>query len=201
MARKNLRRKFGTRPRKKKFYILTEGKNTEPQYIQHYEKIVSSTTLDIVFAKKGVAPITLGELAVDKAREINRRSYIRENGSEDQVWIVFDRDEHDHLEKVFQICSAAGVQIAYSSPCFEVWLLLHYIDYDRSDNRYEVQKFCEDVCEGYRKDIAKIPDLISIGVKVEDAEARADDMCKRREDDGSVSPYTSVHVLTRAMRN
>ncbi|MER5659654.1 RloB family protein [Streptomyces mirabilis] len=46
-----------------------------------------------------------------------------------QVWCLFDRDQHRDIPTAFTRASRAGVKVAYSRPCFELWRLLHYRNY------------------------------------------------------------------------
>jgi hypothetical protein len=48
----------------------------------------------------------------------------------DEVWVVFDMEKpHDKRRKLaaeaMSLGQAAGIQLAWSDPCFEFWLLLH----------------------------------------------------------------------------
>ena len=58
---------------------------------------------------------------------------------QDQVWVVFDRDEHERFDEAVSLCEANGIGVARSNPCFEVWLILHMVDYDRQDDRHRVK--------------------------------------------------------------
>jgi hypothetical protein len=44
----------------------------------------------------------------------------------DEVWCVFDVDEHPKLAEARDQANANGIQLAVSNPCFELWLLLHF---------------------------------------------------------------------------
>lgn len=49
----------------------------------------------------------------------------------DAIWVVFDREAknkypHELHAKACQKAKANGIEIAFSSVCFEVWLLLHF---------------------------------------------------------------------------
>jgi hypothetical protein len=48
----------------------------------------------------------------------------------DTFWLCVDRDRwpQDVLENVFRECIARGYQVVLSSPCFELWMLLHFED-------------------------------------------------------------------------
>jgi hypothetical protein len=44
-----------------------------------------------------------------------------------ELWAVFDRDENTPHEiyAAFRLAKTNGIRIAFSHPCFELWLLLH----------------------------------------------------------------------------
>ncbi|MDR0499496.1 MAG: RloB family protein, partial [Holophagales bacterium] len=46
----------------------------------------------------------------------------------DTVWVVFDRDDttQEHLDSVWNDARSEKINVAFSQPCFELWLLLHY---------------------------------------------------------------------------
>ncbi len=52
------------------------------------------------------------------------------DGTYDEVWAVFDLDEHPRHAEAFTLCketiNGKSVQIAFSSISFETWILLHY---------------------------------------------------------------------------
>lgn len=49
----------------------------------------------------------------------------REEGV-DACWCVVDVDSHATLDRAIALAYSAGVKIAISNPCFEIWLLWHY---------------------------------------------------------------------------
>lgn len=203
MARErvNLKRKVFSKKQKKKIYIYSEGENTEPRYFKAYEREVSSSIVTVVLENERGVPATLLEKAIVKKNDINKRSYIKDNGSKDQVWIVFDEDEHPNIPKVILKCDQLDIKYAHSNPCFEVWLILHEEDYDRDEHRHATQRKCEEVCLGYTSGTRKIPDVAPLMKKVFDAEARAISMENRRSRDGGTAPSTNVYKLLKEIRN
>lgn len=53
---------------------------------------------------------------------------------DDEFWLMLDIDhwtEPNHIDNFTKTCSEAGqqgFQLAHSNPCFEVWLLLHFVE-------------------------------------------------------------------------
>jgi hypothetical protein len=46
----------------------------------------------------------------------------------DQVWCVFDRDEHPNFAKAIDLADRHGINLAISNPCLELWVILHFED-------------------------------------------------------------------------
>ncbi|WP_195818730.1 RloB family protein [Roseobacter sp. MH60115] len=199
-ASKRLKRKVGTRPVRRKIYVFAEGQNTEPQYIRAYQRFACSSIVEVICDTQNGVPKTLLSLAEEKKFEISRRRYQRENGNRDEVWIVFDRDEHPDVDETLARAESLGIQTGYSNPCFEVWLILHFADYDRDEHRHLTQKECENLCAGYTRASRKVPDFKELLVHVQAAEQRAETLKNRRDADGGHAPLTTVHNLTKAMR-
>jgi hypothetical protein len=49
-------------------------------------------------------------------------------GEYEAVWCVVDVDDFD-IEAARKAAAQRGVEVAVSNPCFEVWLLLHFVDH------------------------------------------------------------------------
>ncbi|EST29439.1 hypothetical protein N566_21995 [Streptomycetaceae bacterium MP113-05] len=73
-------------------------------------------------------PIKLVEAAVKLMRQEARQA--QRNGLKKefwpQVWCLFDRDQHESIERAMKLAKEADVAVAFLHPCFEVWRLLHH---------------------------------------------------------------------------
>ena len=98
-----------------KFYILTNGRETEKNY---FDLIKSKKSIfDVKVEYQNSNPVQLVMYASQYLREAN------------QVWCVFDIDNNFNdgtLIQAIKLAEETGVQIAYSNIAFEVWLLSHY---------------------------------------------------------------------------
>lgn len=197
---KKLKRSVGNRPQRIRIYVFCEGKNTEPEYFKAYEKYVSHSRLELCNQEVHGVPVTLYEHAKRKKDVVSSRSYQRENGEKDQVWIVFDRDEHPNVQLVLNNCRREGIGAAFSNPCFEVWLILHKENYDKDEHRHATQEKCERTCSGYNRNSRKMPKMSELMPLVEEAEARAISLEERRKEDHGTAPLTTAYKLTKAMR-
>lgn len=205
MRGRSLARKQNTRSPKKRFIIFTEGKNTEPSYIAALVSLWDGTLVDLEIVKAAGVPATIANAAIDRLKEIRtgrRKLPDRSFETGDQVWAVFDKDAHPQFLQSVAQCRSAGVGLAYSNPCFELWMILHKSDFDRSDDRHQVQRHLETVCPEYDRNLRKTADCLGLVKSVEEAEQRAIRQAQRRRDegDGMAAPSTSVHELTAALR-
>ena len=151
-------------------------------------------------------PYTIAEKAVARAKSLglDRRSRRRKESFEehDQVWAVFDRDNHPRFDEAVMLCESHGVRVARSNPCFELWLILHEQDYNRPDNRKKVQSALRKLCPEYDPHGAKTPDCGELVTRVQEAERRGETLLESRERDGCPcgNPSTTVGRLTCEIR-
>lgn len=203
---RRLRREMNAGPERRKITIFCEGKNTEPTYFRALRDAYSSVspTLDIL-GGIGV-PFTIARKAVAKSKE--KRVLTKAYGTDaqtargDEVWAVFDRNEHPRYEEAVSLCQAHGVFVARSNPCFELWLILHDQDYDRPNSRKGVQSELQRIRPEYRVRKGKPPDCKDLVTRVVFAEERAHRQLRNRELDGLPfgNPSTTVGLLTRQIR-
>ncbi len=78
---------------------------------------------------------------------------------DDQLWVCFDTDhwvEPGHIQNLaetIRLCKQKGYRLAISQPCFELWLLLHFVDFVPTGqlNCSEVVTLLRQVVGGYQK--------------------------------------------------
>ena len=199
---KSLKRTGNKRSPKARFIVFCEGKNTEPQYIQALERELQGTIIEVEVIGGAGTPATIAGKAIDNLRLVARKKKKQSFEKNDQVWAVFDHDEHPEVTQSIQRCRDAGVGIAYSNPCFELWLILHKEAYDKACDRHQVQKHLETLCPEYDCDSGKSADCSNLIENLEQAEDRANVQLARRAEEGSVlgCPCTTVQEFTQALR-
>lgn len=198
----SLKRRPSRRDPKKKFIIYTEGRNTEPGYLEALQRLHEGALIDIeIIGAAGVAA-TVANSAIEKKKDINRQSKRSSYSKNDEVWALFDKDGHPLVWESITRCGQHGVQVGFSNPCFEVWLLLHYEYYDRPGSNKDAEKRLKQVCPDYDPDKGKMLDFHAIMDRVPDAENRAENQERTRVAEGNVreGPYTTVYHLTRSLR-
>jgi len=111
----------------KRGLILCEGE-TEENYFkglisqEKYRRKFQSIDVNI-HKPKDHSPIGL----VKKAKEMIKVAKSEKNPY-DFVWVVFDRDGHAKLSEAFELARSSNpeIKIAYTTPCFEYFVLLHF---------------------------------------------------------------------------
>ena len=135
---KGKRSKVGFRDQRRVIRVLTEGEVTEPAYL----RLFKGTDVQIQFGDRGgYAPMALVKQA---RREIksNRRARWADF---DEVWCVFDRDEHPDVSSAIEEARHSGVETAMSNPCFELWLVLHVQEHSAGVHRHVIQRVCSNL--------------------------------------------------------
>jgi hypothetical protein len=196
-----LERRRPTRQPKARFVLLCEGENTEPEYFLALRAALKGALIEIVPLRAAGVPKTIAEKAVELRRKQRR---MRQDSFEanDEIWAVFDRDQHPHFEAAVAMCRDNNVNVARSNPCFEVWLILHEEDFHRPDDRHEAQRYYSSLRPEYDRKSRKCPDCAEIVGRVEVAESRAEKQLQSRESEGRAygPPSTTVFLLTRMIR-
>ena len=113
------RRRVGQRERSSVIRVLTEGKVTEREYLS----FICRDSVKLQFGKSRTTPIQLVEQA-KRDRSADQGSRIV-NRSFDEIWCIFDRDDHHKFSEATRAAQKAGIRTAVSNPCFELWLILH----------------------------------------------------------------------------
>jgi hypothetical protein len=114
MARNHddLRRRRPLRQPKPRFLIVCEGTVTEPRYfsdVRHIERSLIDLQIE-----PGGTPKTLVERAVERKREADgkARKLKDDNQRYEEVWCVFDIDEHPLIPEAKDQARANGIELA-----------------------------------------------------------------------------------------
>ena len=100
-------------------------------------------------------PLTLVKLAVVKKAE-NRalgKSGRDDNLIYDQIWCVFDVDEHPDIPVAKDLARANDIRLVISNPCIELWLLVHHREPPGSYDRHKIQEMLKEYVPGYDKGV------------------------------------------------
>lgn len=169
-----------SRPRKTIIRVLAEGKVTETNYIDVLkQKYRGSIEIEVMKGDAGSSP----KILVSLARNYRKRQD-KNNPEFDEIWCIFDVDQHPNLESAIHEARDSNINIAISNPCFELWLVLHCQDQTSHINRRDIQKMAK------RLGILKGKHLSEDGANIvrenyEEAKSRAQRLEKRHIGDNS----------------
>ncbi len=120
----------------RRYYLIFEGANTERKYFQginnnRKELGINNQIELVILHKEGEIssfshPTKLLELIEDKKKSLKHDGKF--DKAIDRFVIVFDRDSYEKPEEYIEFIERAGVDniLTVTSPCFELWLILHY---------------------------------------------------------------------------
>lgn len=184
--------------------IVCEGSKTEPNYLRELVAACQLSSANVqITGEGGSAPKSVAELAI---------SLFESDPDYDAVFCVFDRDGHATFNDAIQRIrdkklirrtgqrkvGEARFEAVVSVPCFEYWILLHYVDTTAPMPRYvdllhhlhRVPGFA-DYDKGARGLFAKTQALM------ETALARADRANAAAKRVGTDNPSTQMAGLVR----
>ena len=174
--------------------VVTEGENTEPQYIYEFARIHRAPNARVVGT--GFDPQGVVEKAVELKESLGR-------DAKAHVWAVFDRDDHPRFDQALRLAQQTGINVAVSNPCFEIWAVFHYRDHAGPIKAHGCQRLLEQLCESYQKGSGKLfKDADVIRTKHDAAVQRGKQSLHDREKEGDPrgNPSTSMHVLMESIR-
>ena len=181
--------------------IICEGKVTEPSYFQGLKSEEQVRSVDVIVDEQGGTPKTLVERAVARMKADRRAAKAArdQNLIYDEIWCVFDVDEHPKLSEAKQQAVANNISTAISNPCFELWLLLHFKKRTAWIDRHAVQSECGKLL----KDFDKKVDFSEVRDRVERAIQHALELEKWQAQRGCSgdNPSTTVHILVQRLKD
>ncbi|MGW2567028.1 RloB family protein [Streptomyces sp. NPDC001537] len=126
----------GGQQRRRQVFVFTEGKVTEPSYLDilkdqgvpYADKVPVEMHIANRKADSGRKPLDLVEQAVRLKREEDRKAKRAKLDAKylPAVWCLFDHDRYKYIRDALEEAEKAGIGVAFSHPCFEVWRLAHY---------------------------------------------------------------------------
>lgn len=189
--------------------IVTEGSQTEPKYFEHFKTRQNNIDIRVVGSRSSAGETDYVSL-VRKAREYQERNQLSA-ATGDSVWVIADADvnynnpkpiaeKNSKLNQARKMEDNRDINLLLSSPCFEVWLLLHYQYTTKFIKDYADMK---SVLQKYIPTYTKTADVYEL---VNDRTKTAIENAKRVErhhlQDGctlpfgvDVNPFTDVYKL------
>ncbi len=186
--------------------IVSEGSKTEPLYFEEIRSAYQLHSANVVVqpGQLGTAPIQVVQYAKQLVESGDLHKGIRP-GSFDQVYAVFDRDDHGTYHNALQMAQSLDGRFRNDSneripfkaipsiPSFELWLLLHYEDIQAPIHRDEVMQRLRRHIQGYEKGtggaFANTRDRLAVATQ------RAQALSARFNAYTDPEPFTALHEL------
>ena len=202
-----LERKLRERARNKRYLIVCEGAKTEPHYFRELlADLGIRPQLVHIAPNDGVSP----DRVVSHAVALYGEDAVAGDAF-DTVYCVFDRDKHSTFDEAVQRIKDLRAETKpfvaiTSTPCFEVWLLLHFAYSDQPIHSAGRKSVGDQVVAkmktkpGFAK-YGKGQNGVYGQVKdrLTDALAYAERLRKHGEATGSINPATDVDVLVKTI--
>ncbi len=204
---RSLERKVATRNKHKRILIVTEG-HTERHYFESLKKAYMLYGIEVRLGK-GTSP----DQVVGSAERLFFHGDGGLYGKEDfdEVYAVFDRDEHDSYFKALDHAGHLGKKLkagkkhpvvfeaAPSNPNFELWVLLHFQNVSTLMHRNEMFKLVQQKLPGYEKGAADV--YARTSDKLKQALERARVMNNSSSPYSKDAPYTGIASLVEHLQN
>lgn len=195
-----LRRRAPRREPRRRILVVCEGGVTEAGYFRDLRAAFRNPLVEVEIDDQGGVPKTLVERAAERKRSAEREARSRRDIflRYDEVWCVFDVDEHPHLSDARQQARDNGIDLAVSNPCFELWALLHFQNQTSYLERRDARSRLKRHLPHYEKALP----FERLRPGYSEAVTRAYELDRRCEADGEPgrNPSTGVHRLTEQIR-
>ena len=197
---RDLRRRPASREPRRRILVICEGAVTEPKYFRALKRLFHNPALEIEIDDQHGTPKTLVAHAARRKKETAREAQRQRDAflAYDEVWCVFDVDEHPLLPEARQQARDNGISLAISNPCFELWALLHFRDQTAAETRQKVRSLLKGHIPRYDKELPA-PTLMPL---LEEAMQRARHLDHLADLAGAPgkNPSTGVYLLIERIR-
>ncbi|WCR01622.1 RloB family protein [Paracoccus saliphilus] len=195
--------------------IVTEGEVTEVEYFEALKSLLKLVSVDLNICGKECdsSPTAVVRYALQRADAEGAH----DKGGYNDVYCVFDRDTHADFEKALsQILTANKPKSLFkgetitavpSYPCFEVWLLMHFVDsrapFAAANGKTVAQVVEAELkkhspFENFAKSLTK--EMVeALQANTDNAIERAEKVMRDAEKTGELNPSTEVHLLVKAL--
>lgn len=193
-----LERKKKIREQYETVLIVCEGKKTEPYYFKAYRDDLKLNSAYVEVLGEGADPLYIVRKAISLCSD----------NDYDRIYCVFDKDEHpkynEALSKITGLRSRVKKPLPIyaipSVPCFEYWLLLHFVDnakpYIRNGSKSAGDQLCSELKTHIRDYQKGQKDVFhKTKMKLTEAIKRAKRINAEQKKCGNDNPSTFVYEL------
>lgn len=208
--KKQLERKQGRRASYDRILIVSEGSKTEPNYFREIRAAhrLHTANVEVRPSGLGTAPVQVVQYAQGLFENGDRHKNIQPRAFE-QVYAVFDRDDHDSYHDALTLAASLDGKLKNdtrqpvifraiaSIPSFELWLLLHFEDIQAPLHRDEVMRRLKRHIPGYEKGSGDA--FANTEAHLSSAIQRAERLAERFSAHTEPEPFTGVVGLVKLL--
>ena len=176
------RRHVSTTALRRELLVFVEGLRTEEMYLIDWHRRYRDQ-VRVTIDPYRAGPFQLVERAVAAQRAEAYDARRGRGRAYDQIWCVFDRDEHPNFESAVNLAERHGIRVAVSNPCIELWFLLHFEDQTAFIDRHEAQARAETILRCSKVLTAAALELLAD--RYDEAKERATSLDEKHIGDGS----------------
>lgn len=162
--------------------LYVEGQRTEEDYLVYWSRLYRTTIRVTIAPERGV-PATLVDLAIQAKRQAELEARRGRGPAWDDIWCVFDEDAHPGLHDAIARATANHIHLAVSSPCVELWFILHFEHQAAHISRHDAQSRARHLLDSGKGLTDQA--LGSLGERYDQARDRAIALDAKHEEDGS----------------
>lgn len=205
LTRDDLHRDRTAKDLPKPILIVSEGAKTERSYFEQLDEFLHGRVRIHFDWPRGSSPMNVYERA--------RKKYDFERSNlgavpYDRVFCVFDRDRHTTYQQALdRIRRATPVGIFHavpSVPCFEYWLLLHFVFSTRQYLGTGRESACDRLIKELRKHMPEYRknrlDFEKLASKLPQAMRHSRRALRQASETGTDNPSTRVHEVVAYMQ-
>ena len=167
--------------------IYAEGEKTEANYLTHWTRLYRERAVISIAQHSHTTPFELVQAAAAQRRTDLREAKKGRGSAFDQYWCIFDVDEHPRLREALEMARSNDIHIALSSPCVELWFLLHFENQTAYIHRHDVQVRAKAHLK-CGKDLTEAALALLVN-QFDEAKSRAGGLAAKHEADGSQLPW------------
>jgi hypothetical protein len=196
----SFKRRHGDLEARTRILVLCEGAVTEAGYLKDFISEFKDSLVQVEIDSQGDVPVKLVARALKRRNQADLQAnrlqdeFLRYN----EVWCVFDVDEHSHLSEVRAQAQNNDIHLAVSNPCFELWALLHFGDHAAFISRKEAKSLLRRHLPRFRKALPF--GRLHPGYLTAVRRAKELDRQRERSNDPGGNPSTGVYRLTERIR-
>ncbi|MER5491358.1 RloB family protein [Streptomyces sp. NPDC002490] len=186
--------------------IYCEGEQTEKGYFNGLRRELRSLPVTICLGNTHGEPKSLVRSAIQHMEKAPRSPTDRYTAY-DEVWCVIDAEaprQHPSLEEALTLAGRNKINVALTNPCFELWLLLHFVDVSTYRTSADVQRAVEKGAHcGYTVQSKHVDYALLSGAEGANytrARTKARALREGKPDGRRANPWTNVDELVERLR-